>query len=679
MKKAKFIKGMISTVLATGLMLSCVTGCGASEGNSAGEDITENVSDNAAENASESSTNNAGEDVAENLSEAAADNATEAIGDNTAEKTKEAAEENTGEKSADSKGATDSSDLAALSSKEYAVIMGNGINLGNTMEACDSTRPGDYINNDIAYFETLWGQPVTTQKHLEDMKASGLDTVRIPVAWHNAMDFTNGDYTIRPEYLERVKEIVDYAYAADLYVVINDHWDSGWWGLFGATDAARREAAMTQYVSMWEQISDYFKDYDYRLVFEGGNEEIGDRLNDIDATFNPDGAALSKDECYSKANEINQTFVDTVRKSGGNNADRFLLIPGYGTDITQTLDARWHMPDDTATDKLFLSVHYYTPWSYCGSTGASTWGTKKNYEEMNTLLSGLYDKYGKDYGIIIGECGVLPTSSGEAKPNTLLWYKNFFANCDKYGYVPLLWNTGDILKKADGSWYSDEIKTFLEEKSYENEAAKSADEIIAEADKVMADGIAAAPETFQTEDKLAGDGKAVAWIMWDSQDWNIVYSVGDTYDPDSSTAGIEATDVEINGEGTYTVGLDFTGTDAGASVSTAFSAIGIANGEELFPGYIITIKQVLINGEEYKLHGRNYTSSDDGLCTRTNLYNEWVSKVPDDARTAAGGLNGCKPSIFDQSDLGSIETLEITFDYTPGEEGISPNDANSKN
>ena len=88
---------------------------------------------------------------------------------------------------------------------------------------------------------------------------------------------------------------------------------------------------------------------------------------------------------------------------------------------------------------------------------------------------------------------------------------------------------------------------------------------------------------------------------------------------------------------------------------------------------------MLINGEEYKLHGRNYTSSDDGLCTRTNLYNEWVAEAPDDARTNGGGTMGCSPRVFDQKDLGDIETLEITFDYMPGEQGVSPNDENSKN
>ena len=566
--------------------------------------------------------------------------------------------------------------LAELSSREFAVRMGNGINLGNTLEATDnSDLKSDY---EVSHWEMLWGNPITTQEMIDDMKAAGLDSLRIPVAWTNAMDFMHGDYAIGESYLKRVKEVVDYAYNNDMFVIINDHWDKGWWGMFGSEDAAQRDAAMELYKSMWTQIADYFKDYDLHLIFEGGNEEIGDRLNDITPAINPKGATLSKDECYKKALEINQTFVDVVRASGGNNAARFLLIPGYGTDVTQTLDARWSMPIDPSGDKLLLSVHYYTPWSYCGSTGETTWGTKKNYEEMNTLLEGL-NKYGEKYGVVIGECGVLPTSSGKLKPNWQLWMTNFFANCDKYGYVPMLWNTGDILNRNTHKWIDEELETFLKERSYENEIKLDAATIAATADKLIADGYDLAPETFSEQAKLAGEGKAIAWIMWDSQDWNIVYSVGDAYDPDSKTGGVEATDVEVTGEGTYTVALDFTKTEAKHSTSTAFSAIGISNAEVLFPGYVITIKKVLINGEEYKLHGRNYTSSDDGLCTRSNLYNEWVSEAPDDARTNGGGTMGCSPRVFDQKDLGDIETLEITFDYTPGEQGISKNDANSKN
>ena len=570
------------------------------------------------------------------------------------------------------------SGLSGYTATELAVILGNGFNLGNTMEAADMTRPGDYAKNQPAHFETLWGQPITTKEMIDDIHNAGMDTLRIPVAWTNAMDLEKGDYTIGEAYMARVKEIVDWALEDGMFVVLNDHWDGQWWGVFGEKDESRRKIGYDIFTSMWTQIADTFKDYDEHLILEGGNEELGDRFNDVGNPIVQNGNGLSKDECYETANKVNQLFVDTVRASGGKNAERFLLIPGYGTDITQTLDSRWKMPTDTAKEKLFLSVHYYTPWSYCGSSGSSTWGTKKNYEEMNTLMKNLSVYPEKGIPVIIGECGVLPTSNREMKPNWNLWYDNFFANCDLYGYVPLLWDTGNMLDRNTHKWIDDGVKDFLIQNSYEKQKSMSPEEIRAAAEKRMADGLSAAPETFDSSQKLAGDGTAIAWIMWDSMDWSIVYSVGDTYDPDSKTFGIKATDVEVTGEGTYTISLDFTGTDNKKSDGTAFSAIGIANGEELFPGYIINIKKVLINGKEYKLHGRNYTSSDDGLCTRSNLYNEWVPSVPEDARTMGGGTTGCSPTILEK-ECGAVETIEITFDYLPGEQGISTNDANSKN
>jgi len=569
-------------------------------------------------------------------------------------------------------------EFSDMASTELAVRLGNGYNLGNTFEAADMKRPGNYADNGVSHFETLWGQPITTKEMIDDIKNAGMDTLRIPVAWTNAMDIENGDYTIHADYLERVKQVVDWALEDGLFVVLNDHWDGQWWGVFGEKDASRREIGYTIFKEMWTQVGTYFKDYDEHLILEGGNEELGDRFNDIGNPIVKDGNGLSKDECYETANKVNQLFVDTIRSLDGYNKTRFLLIPGYGTDITQTLDSRWHMPKDSVEGKLFLSVHYYTPWSYCGSSGSSTWGTKKKYEEMNTLMKNLSVFTEQGYGIIIGECGVLPTSNREMKPNWMLWYENFFANCDLYGYVPLLWDTGNMLDRNTHKWINDAVRGFLLDNSYENQSSTSYENIQASAEKKMAEGLAGAPETFDTNQKLAGDGTAIAWIMWDSQDWNIVYSVGDTYDPDSKTFGIKATDVEVTGEGTYTIALDFTGTDAGKSIGTAFSAIGIANGEELFPGYVIDIKKILINGNEYTMKGRNYTSSDDGLCTRSNLYNEWVPSVPDDARTRGGGTMGCTPTVLEK-ECGDVETIEITFEYLPGAAGVSTNDANSKN
>ena len=130
----------------------------------------------------------------------------------------------------------------------------------------------------------------------------------------------------------------------------------------------------------------------------------------------------------------------------------------------------------------------------------------------------------------------------------------------------------------------------------------------------MDTALAAAPEA-----EALADNEAKAWIMYTSSDWSTSYSVGDTYAPGSATAGLVATDVPITGAGTYTVALDFTGTSGGFANGVTFCAVGIGNGEKLFPGYVMHITEVKINGEVVKMTGLPYTTSDDGVCTRVGI------------------------------------------------------------
>jgi endoglucanase len=534
--------------------------------------------------------------------------------------------------------------------------MGYGINLGNTMEACNSR---DRIPNRAPeVYETMWGQPVTTQAMITGMKDAGFKTLRIPVAWTNAMDFENGDLNIDKAYLERVGEIIDYALNEDMYVVINNHWDHGWTSMFGHADASVRELAMNIFVSMWTQVAEFYKDYDHRLIFEPANEEWGNRFNDRE--FNPSGGVLTRDECYALLTELAQVFVDLVRETGGNNAERYLLIPGYNTDVTMTIDDRFAMPVDKANDRLLLSVHYYTPWSYCGDTsGVGSWGRTSEVEEMNYLLGALTKYADMGYGIVLGEWGVLDNEG----PDRLTFFTNFLDNCDKYGYVPLLWDTGGLYSKADCALTAEDIAQLFKDRQLSARADLTTSEIISIANDNMAWTLRKAankPETIITADE------AYAWIMFASGDWGAQYSVGDRYQPESIAAGLVAVDTEVTaGEGTYTVSLDFTGLGAGAAEGIAFSAVGIINGEILFPGWIMELTEVLINGEPAVLSGEPYTTNDNAVTTRVNLYNEWVSSIPGTARVPGGDLSGATPTPLSAYLQTRIETLSVTFNYFP--------------
>ncbi len=557
-----------------------------------------------------------------------------------------------------------------LTALEATRLMGNGINLGNTLEACDN-NVGIKTNTPLSY-ETHWGQPKTTQAMIDGMKAAGFDTIRIPVAWMtNATHLYEGDYTIDAGYMDRVEEVVRYARKAGMYVIINDHWDGGWYGMFGSESAETRALAMEAYKGMWQQIAERFRDYSDYLIFESANEELGGRFDENSPLYCSDSVVtyLTDDERYALTNEINQTFVDVVRATGGNNATRFLLIAGYSTNIDQTCDDRFQMPKDTADSKLMVSVHYYDPWSYCGASSAASatkWGKVSDYEYMDQQLAKMTKFTEAGYGVVIGEYGALPCSDG-LKDNTLAYHTAFLAAGTKYNLTNCLWDCSGLYKRVSQTFADDDILAMYQEKRQANEEGQDYADVQAAAAAEIAAAAAEAPVTFQQDAVVVDDQTALAWIMWNDGSWALTHSVGDTYNADSISEGIVATNAIITGEGKYTVGLDFTGTAQGYSASVAFAAIGISNGEALYPNYVINIKEVRINGEIYRLKGRAYTTSDDGVCTRVNLYNEWVTSVPKTARLPGGNLAGATPTPINRNDavIAEIKTIEIDFEYVP--------------
>ncbi len=570
---------------------------------------------------------------------------------------------------------TASAEEAPADALEMGRRMGNGINLGNAMEACNNGKLGGNTTENPRFYETYWGQPVTTPEMLRAMKDCGFDTVRIPVAWMtNAAHLDRGDWTVSEKYMDRVEEIVNYALDAGMIVILNDHWDGGWWGMFGSDTEATRNLAMEAYTGMWKQLAERFGKYGWQLVFESANEELGARFDENSPLYCDDSLAhtMPESERYALTNRINQVFVDTVRASGGNNADRFLLIAGYGTDISKTCDMRFEMPKDPVAGRLLVSVHYYSPWSYCGAStakGATLWGKQADYEAMYADLNRLRRFTAAGYGVVIGEYGALPGNDGVMKKNAPAYHEAFLNCCDALDLGNCLWDCSGFFVRKQLKIVEEEMAAVYAGRNAASEAGRDYAEIAA-AGKVALDAmIAAAPESLVENALNANADSCVAWIMFSGGDWAMSYSVGDVYTPDSITPGIVPTDAEITGAGTYTVALDFTGTEAGYASNTAFSAIGISNGEQKYPGYCIFFTEVIINGEPVKLKGRNYTCSDDGKCTRSNLYNEWVDMktARSGARVLVGDLTGISATILDRGleAMQKIRTIEITFRYEP--------------
>ncbi len=545
-------------------------------------------------------------------------------------------------------------DFDKTSSIGMAKLMGNGINLGNTMEAYGRDVLG--TNAPVSSYETFWGQPVTTAAMVKGMKNCGFDTLRIPVAWTNMMNYESGDYTINPKLLDRVEEIVNYAIDAQMFVIINDHWDGGWWGMFGSKNPETVDKAFALYTSMWTQIAERFKDYPELLVFESANEELGNSLNDN--TLCADSGYLSEDGKYEMTNRINQTFVDTIRASGGKNAKRFLLIAGFNTDIDKTCDDRFKMPTDVIDKKLLLSVHYYTPWNYCGAEKDAKWGLKSEMKAMEEQINKL-SKFSNDYGIVIGEYGALPVYDSETgthtlKSNTDVFNEYFLDCCDSLRICPVLWSCNDFYNKRELTMITDEMLDFYISRCYIKEAATGEPQFSTMRKERMKKEYNNAPDMWD-DVKTYEPGTPVAWIMWNGGAGT--YSVGDTFNPADNTAGIVATNVVVSGAGSYKVSLDFEGGNTGLT----FAALAIADCELIYPGSVIKISGIYADGQKLALAGQPYTSSDDGICTRVNLYNQWVTNVPNDARTASGFKEGCTASLINPTDIVNVKNITIEF------------------
>ena len=562
-----------------------------------------------------------------------------------------------GETAGEANGAVFSTmDLASMDARSLSYYMGNGINLGNTFEAVSTGK-----NASVSVYESAWGQPKTTRAMIEGYKRAGFDSLRIPVAWTNTMDFMNGDFEINADYLERVAEIVGYALENEMFVIINDHWDSGWWAMFGSSDPDTTVLARKIYEQMWTQVATYFRDYSHMLIFESANEELGNGLNNNGAW--PDSGKLTTAEKYNLTNQINQRFVDIVRGTGGNNAERFLLIAGYNTDISDTCNSLFKMPEDKANGKLFLSVHYYTPWNYCGVGPdgiRSKWGIKADYDTMDKYL-GMLKKYSDlGYGIIIGEYGALPvydsaTGKHETQENTAEFTEYFLDHCDINNWVPMLWDTNGTYDKSGCALRDTQIAAIYSSRRFEKENEAGA-AYLENVKKHMETVSANAPamwsgvETYKEE-------TPVAWIMWNGGAGT--YSVGDVFNPADNTDGIIAHNVVVEGGGTYTVSLEFENGNDGVT----FAALAVANAETLYPNCYIVINSITADGTPLDITAVPYTCSDDGRCTRVNLINEWVKTVPQGARTLMGPITAASAVILDKTQLVGIHDITVNFGF----------------
>lgn len=339
----------------------------------------------------------------------------------------------------------DTTSFEDLNQSQIVEAMGPGWNLGNQLESVTDNVPE----------ETNWGNPVITEKLIQSVKAAGFKSIRIPVSYFAKID-DDKDYTIDSKWLDRVQEVVNYCIKNDLYAVINIHGDGyntidGGWLL---CNGKNQTEIKKKYKKVWKQIAERFKNYDEHLLFESMNEEFDGSYSEPNKEY------------YQNINDYNQIFVDTVRKTGDNNTKRWLIIPGWNTNIDYTAgDYGFKLPTDQYRNKsidkeeqrIMISVHYYSPWDFCGGENCviTQWGNEADdpsktsttcdetymKNQLNLMKTTFADK---GYPVFIGEYGSIDKTSYDSENE---YYRAYFARklCQlsrKNGCIPMYWDNG---------------------------------------------------------------------------------------------------------------------------------------------------------------------------------------------------------------------------------------------
>lgn len=274
--------------------------------------------------------------------------------------------------------------------------MAVGINLFNTLDAVGTWFDPD----DIVACETCWGQPLAKQEWFDAVAASGFHAVRVPVTWWLHMDENDN---VKEPWMNRVEEVVNYALNAGLYCILNVHHDTGDGGWLCA-DMANIEQISARYVKLWTQIANRFNKYDHKLLFEGYNEMLDEKNSWVE----PEKSG------YEAVNKLAQTFVNTVRETGGNNLHRNLIVNTYGGGGSSTRLDNLVIPEDKIEGHLLVQVHNYTPAGFSNLDGSlddkedadmPLW--TKDYEKLLGSELDLLIAFSNTRGvpIVIGECG----------------------------------------------------------------------------------------------------------------------------------------------------------------------------------------------------------------------------------------------------------------------------------
>lgn len=491
----------------------------------------------------------------------------------------------------------------SMNAMEFTAAMQPGWNLGNTLDATGG--------------ETSWGNPKATPELIQKIKDEGFNSIRIPITWGHMM---NEENVIDASYLARTKEVINYALDADLLVFVNIHHDS--WQWLNAITPDENDANYLKFRAIWEQLAEAYKDYPRAVIFESINEPRFDK----ESTYA---------ECLDM---MNKACVEIVRASGGNNAERLIVLPTKDTNSEQKyLDQLYGTITEINDPNIIATVHYYGYWPFSVNIAGETEFKGISVTDIDGLVSRLKTTF-IDNGIpvIIGEWGLLgfDTALDTVEHGEILKFFEYFCNAVREnGLTTMWWDNGQHINRYSYEWADPSLMAIIKQSMQGRSSTAERDFINlfegAVEDKQLKlslngntlagirseSGGALSEDSYTlTEDTLTFKADYISALVTDPAQYGrletlyLEFSVG----PDwtvyvYNTSTPEFTEVEGR-KGALTIPCDFKGTQLKTVEAKYISGGSNSPGSQ--------------NWTTFKQYGDQFTTVTDGVRFTNNFFNE---------------------------------------------------------
>ena len=464
------------------------------------------------------------------------------------------------------------SKLENATTQEILVDMGIGWNLGNSLDATYSTG---------LYTETSWGNPKTTQALISKVKSLGFNTVRIPVSWSKHV---NGQYEIEEDWLNRVKEVVDYCYNEDMYVILNTHHDCQPYTstisttLKGYIPNSKNKEMSEKYLdTVWGQVAECFKDYDYHLIFETMNEPRL-RGSGNEWWFDKNNLPSAVKDSIECINYLNQSAVDVIRASGGYNEGRLIMCPGYDASVDGATVSSFKLPTDISgnENRLVVSVHGYSPYDFAMGNVAKYNATQKSNLKNWTMKPLNTTFISKGIPVVMGEFSATAAKDLEERKK---WAEDYAAQASAMNLPIILWDNNAFNKTTDNGSMNSECHGYVNrsDNTVSNEQQAVLDILMAPYKALEAERKAAMPTHTEVEINCAVAGL-------DESDYSIaglraarIYNADNSFSANCNLNTGSSFSLDLLEDGEYMVELS---ADNCAAKTTSFTVV---NGEQVAP------------------------------------------------------------------------------------------------